>query len=90
MFGRALELGELEVPRAVGMTLIAELWRRAGRHDDALASCDAAELELADDASVDEDDGGAPTSAVVAFIRALALAGDDEAHSCAEAFAEGE
>ena len=30
-----------------------------------------------------------PTAAVIAFIRDLSIAGDDEAHSCAEVFAEG-
>jgi hypothetical protein len=31
-----------------------------------------------------------PTAAVIAFIRDLSIAGDDEAHSCAEVLSEGE
>jgi hypothetical protein len=90
MFARALERGEISAPRPVVQTLIAELWRRAGRFDDALGACDAAAGELAEIASGDDDEDGTPTTAVVEFIRSLSLAGDDEAHSCAEAFAEGE
>ena len=46
MFSLGLELGQLEMPPTVALTLIGELWRRAGRFEAALASCDAA-AELA-------------------------------------------
>ena len=70
-------------------TLIAELWRRAGRFDDALAACDAADAELAD-AALDDDEERSGAAAVAAFVRALAEAGDDGGRSCAEAFAGDE
>jgi hypothetical protein len=95
MFARALEVGEAESPVAVVHTLIAEVWRRAGRFDDAIHACDAAQRELAEQAAgpspaeapdeeVEDELSGA--ARVAAFVRALALDGDDEAHSCAEAF----
>jgi tetratricopeptide (TPR) repeat protein len=88
MFERALERGETGASRAAVQTLIAELWRRGGRFDDALGACEAARQELAElDAEADEQTS---TAAVVDFIRALATAHDDNAHSCAEAFAEGD
>ncbi len=68
MFDRALSLGEAEPPAAVVQTLIAELWRRAGRFDDALAACDAADAELADGA-FDDDDERSGAAAVTAFVR---------------------
>ncbi len=40
MFVRALELGEAETPPEVLHTVTADVWRRAGRFDDALAACD--------------------------------------------------
>jgi hypothetical protein len=86
MFGRALERGEAEAPRAVVQTLIAELWRRAGRFDEALEACEAAER----DAVELEDDDRASAATVRDFIRDLSFAADDQAHNCAEAFAEGE
>jgi hypothetical protein len=86
MFTRALEAGALELPRGVAQTLVAELWRRAARSDEALAACDAAERELAEHAAADEDDEGSPTASVIEFVRSLTLAEDDEAHNCAEAF----
>ena len=90
MFERALERGESSAPRPVVQTLIAELWRRAGRFEEALAACEAATGELVEVASGDEEEGGTPTAAVVEFIRNLSIAGDDAAYNCAEAFAEGE
>jgi hypothetical protein len=86
MFLRALERGEADAPRLVVQTLVAELWRRAGRFDEALEACDAAERDAVE---LDEDDR---TSAATVrdFIRGLSLAADDHAHNCAEAFAEGE
>jgi hypothetical protein len=86
MFGRALERGEAGAPRLVVRTLIAELWRRAGRFDEALEACEAAQRDGTDL----EDDDRASAGTVRDFIRSLSLAADDEAHSCAEAFAEGE
>jgi hypothetical protein len=86
MFTRALELGALELPRGVAQTLVAELWRRAARSDEALAACDAAERELAEHAADDEDDEGSPTACVIEFVRSLTLAEDNDAHTCAEAF----
>lgn len=86
MFTRALEHGTLELPRGVAQTLVAELWRRAARPDEALAACDAAERELAEHAAADEDDGGSPTATVIEFVRTLTLAEDDDAHNCTEAF----
>ena len=46
MFLRALETGETERPAPVMHTLIAEVWRRAGRFDEALEECAAVETEL--------------------------------------------
>ena len=89
MLERALERGEVSAPRPIVQTLIAELWRRAGRFEDALAACAGADDELAE-TETDGEDGVLPTAAVIAFIRDLSIAGDDEAHSCAEVFAEGE
>jgi len=56
MFERALERGEIDAPRAAVQTLIAEPWRRAGRFDDALEACEAAQGELADLESDDPDE----------------------------------
>ena len=84
MFTRALEAGALELPRDVAQTLVAELWRRAARSDEALAACDAAEQELAGDA--DEDNEGSPTATVIEFVRSLTLGEDSDAHNSAEAF----
>lgn len=90
MFERALERGEIEAPRPVVRTLVAELSRRAGRFDDALRACEAAAGELAESASGEDDDGGASTGAVIDFVRALSSAGDDGSHSCADAFADND
>jgi hypothetical protein len=84
MFTRALEAGALELPRDVAQTLVAELWRRAARSDEALAACDAAEHELAGDAREDSEDS--PTATVIEFVRSLTLGADSEAHNSAEAF----
>jgi hypothetical protein len=91
MFTRALETGEAEPPDAVVQTLIADVWRCAGRFDDALAACDAADEELADVAPVGDDaEERAGAATVVEFVRTLALAGDDGPRNAAEAFAEDE
>lgn len=85
MFTRALDVGGLEMPRGVAQTLIAELWRRAARPDEALAACDAAERELGDGDSGEVNDGS-PTAAVIEFVRSLTLGEDSDAHNSAEAF----
>lgn len=84
MLRSAIATGELEPPREVALAILADLERRARRFDEALAACDGAEQALED---VDDDDPKAATAAVIAFIRELAEAGDDECHSAAEAFA---
>jgi hypothetical protein len=92
MFTRALETGEAEPPDAVVQTLIADVWRCAGRFDEAVAACDAADATLADHPAVSdgEEDERSGAATVVAFVRALALAGDDGPRNAAEAFAEDE
>ena len=74
-------------------TLIAEVWRRAGRFDEALEECAAAKAEL--DVMLlsgdpEEEDERIGTSTVATFVRNLAIAGDDQSRNCAEAFAEDE
>jgi hypothetical protein len=44
MLQRALERGEVSAPRPIVKTLIAELWRRAGRFEEALAAGAGADL----------------------------------------------
>lgn len=83
MFERALADGDTGTDPAVLHAVTADVWRRAGRFDRALAACDAADAEIDAD---DEDDNGAAT--VSGFIRALALQGDDEPRNSAEAFAD--
>jgi hypothetical protein len=81
MFRRALVSGEAEAPHALVLTVMADLWRRAGRFDDAIEAAAEAEALLTE---ADEDDR--PTALVAAFIRALADADDDALHSTAEVF----
>lgn len=90
MFGRALETGETERPPAVMHTLVAEVWRRAGRFDKALEECAAAEAELVSetDVSPDDEDERSGTATVATFVRSLAIAGDDDVRNCADAFAD--
>ena len=91
MFIRALETGETERPAPVMHTLIAELWRRAGRFDEALEECAAAETELGLVLNEpDDEDERVGTATVATFVRNLAIAGDDESRTCAEAFADEE
>ena len=87
MFGRALETGETERAAPVMHTLIAEVWRRAGRFDEALEECAAVEIELGLEQD-DTDDERAGTATVATFVRNLASAGDDDTRNCAEAFAD--
>jgi Uncharacterized protein conserved in bacteria (DUF2225) len=90
MFGRALETGETERPAPVMHTLIAEVWRRAGRFDEALEACAAVKAELGHEPAETDDDERIGTATVAAFVRSLVIAGDDDARSCAEAFADDE
>jgi hypothetical protein len=82
----ALALGDHDAPREVVYAMLADLRRRSGRFEQALAACDGAQEALADS---EGDDEGA-TATVVAFIRELAESGDDECHNAAEAFVEEE
>lgn len=85
MFASALAWGDVPADSTVVHTVRADLLRRAGRWDDALAALDAAE------ATIDFDDADdAPSSLVLAYLRELCEAEDDECHNAAEAFARGE
>jgi tetratricopeptide (TPR) repeat protein len=83
MLASAIEWGEVPAGSPVARGVLADLWRRAGRYDEALAACEAAA------ATLDPEDEGGPAT-VIGFIRELAEAGDEEAHSVAEAFAAEE
>ncbi len=75
---------------AVVHALTAEVWRRAGRFEDALAACAAVDAELGEEAdAVPDGDERVGTATVAAFVRNLSIAGDDDARGCAEAFGEG-
>ena len=73
-------------------TLTAEVWRRAGRFDEALEECAAADSRARPRPGRARDDDGerVGTATVASFVRNLAIAGDDDARSCAEAFADDE
>lgn len=86
MFARALETGEAEAPQAVLLTLSADLWRRAGRFDQAIVAAAEAEQLLGQEVHDDEEAGGA--AAIATYIRGLAEDGDDELHNVAEVFAD--
>jgi hypothetical protein len=79
MFRRALETGEAEPPVDVVLTLVSDLLRRAGRHDEAIETATEAESLCASE----PDDEDASPAAVARFIRELAQTGDDEAHNAA-------
>jgi hypothetical protein len=85
MFARALETGEVGAPESVVLTLSADVWRRAGRFEEAIAAAAEAERLLAED-EADEDAPGA--AEVAAFIRGLAEEGDSDLHNAAEVFAD--
>ncbi|HLG08711.1 MAG TPA: hypothetical protein VI409_08610 [Gaiellaceae bacterium] len=85
MLASAIEWGDVPTESPVARGVLADLWRRAGRYDEALAACEAGEATLDPD---DEPQG--QTGTVLAFIRELAEAGDDEPHNVAEAFAAEE
>lgn len=89
MFARALETGEAEAPQAVVLTLSADLWRRAGRFDQAIVAAAEAEQILGEE--TDEGDAEAGGAAAIAtYIRGLAEDGDDDLHNVAEVFAGDE
>lgn len=78
----ALAWGDIASESVVVHGVLADLLRRAGRYDDALAACATGEAAL--DPS---DEADAPTATVLAFIRRLAQSQDDELHNAAKAFA---
>jgi hypothetical protein len=84
MLRLAISTGDVSLPREVAFAVLADVERRAGRFEEAIAACDDAEWALE---AADEDEERASTWAVVAFIRELAEAGDDACHSAAGAFA---
>jgi hypothetical protein len=84
MMATALEWGEVPTtPVTHGVR--ADVLRRAGRYEEALAACAAAEAAI--DPEIDER---GHTAAVLGFIRELVEAGDEEPHSVVEAFASEE
>jgi hypothetical protein len=82
MLASALEWGDVPTESPVVRGVLADLLRRAGRHDEAIGVLESGEGLLDPE---DEEQQG--TATVLGFIRELAEAGDDEAHSVAEAFA---
>jgi tetratricopeptide (TPR) repeat protein len=81
MLERAIAFGEHEAPLEIIGVVLADVLRRTGRFDEALAACDEAEQALGDAELGDE-----ATAAVLAFIRELAESGDEGCHNAAEAF----
>jgi hypothetical protein len=82
MLASAIEWGDVPTESAVVHGVLADLLRRAGRHDEAIG------VVAASVATLDpEDEEQSDTATVLGFIRALAEADDDEAHSVMEAFA---
>ena len=79
MLAAAIEWGDVPSENPVVHGVRADVLRRAGRYDEALAALDAA--------SSSEDDEPTQAATVLAYIRELAEAGDDDPHSVAEAFA---
>jgi tetratricopeptide (TPR) repeat protein len=84
MLAAAIEWGDVPSQSPVVHGVRADMLRRAGRYADAIDALDAAHPTEAD------DDGSTQAAAVLAYIRELAEAGDDEPHSVAEAFASEE
>ena len=84
LLASAIEWGDVSAQSPVARGILADLWRRYGRTDEALAACEADSIL---DPGDEEQSG---TATVIAFIRELAEAGDEDAHSVAEAFAAGE
>ncbi len=85
MFGRALTEAATEAHDEVVLTLSADVWRRAGRFENAIATAERVE-RLAEQSDGQEDT--AVAAVVAAFIRGLAEAGDDALHNSSEAFVE--
>jgi tetratricopeptide (TPR) repeat protein len=81
MFSAALAWGDVSAESAVVHGVRADLLRRAGRFDEALAALDAAEatLDL-------EEDSGSSSAVVLGYLLELVEAADDAAHNVAEAF----
>ena len=82
MLAAAMEGGDVPASNPVGHVVLADVLRRAGRFEEAMAACAVAESGL-----LSEDGEESRTAAVIAFIRALAEAADDDVHVVAEAFA---
>lgn len=80
MLAKAIEWGDVPSQSPVVRGVHADMLRRAGRYDEAVDVLDASGAD-----SDDEEPSQAAT--VLAFIRELAVSGDDEPHSVAEAFA---
>jgi hypothetical protein len=85
MLGSALAYGDVATENAVVHGVLADLLRRAGRDDEAIAACATGEAALDPD-----DENDRQTATVLAFIRELAEAGDVDVHNAAEAFAADE
>jgi tetratricopeptide (TPR) repeat protein len=85
MLASALEWGDVPTESPVVRGVLADLLRRAGRYDEAIGA-----LEPCEGLLDPEDEEHQGTATVLGFIRELAEAGDDEAHSVAEAFAAEE
>ncbi|HXG77527.1 MAG TPA: hypothetical protein VNJ53_13255 [Gaiellaceae bacterium] len=85
MLALAIEWGDVPTESPVVRGVLADLWRRAGRYEEAIAAAEAGEALL--DA---EDEEQSDTATVLGFLRELAEARDDDAHSVAEAFARDE
>jgi hypothetical protein len=83
MLAKAIEYGDVPSESPVVHGVRADMLRRAGRYEEALTALDAVTAN-------DTDDEPTQAATVLAFIRELAEAGDDEVHSVAEAFAAGE
>ena len=84
MLAAAIEWGDVPSQSPVVHGVRADMLRRAGRYAEALDALDAAHPTEAD------DDEPTQAATVLAYIRELAEAGDDGAHSVAEAFASEE
>jgi hypothetical protein len=80
MLASAIEWGDVPTENPVVHGVRADILRRAGRHAEAVAALDTA-------SAIDGEGEQTQTATVLAFIRELAEAGDDEPHSVAEAFA---
>lgn len=85
-FLAALEWGEAGALPSSVRTLVADILRRAGRFEDALASLDAAETHAMPETE-DDPEAAVAGAAVRRFMRALCELEDAAAHPLAEAFA---